>query len=86
MLLSNAHSLLFKLDELCAMVWATHPSFVCVTETWFTPEIDDALMQIPGFLSFRNDRQDNPLDQRRGGGTIIYMLPLTSTLSMSSSL
>ena len=43
-----------------------------MTETWFTPDLDDSLIQIPGFYSFRNDRQDNFLDKRRGGGTIIY--------------
>ena len=45
---------------------------MCVTETWFTPEIENSFVQIPGFLSFRNDRRDNVDDTRRGGGTIIY--------------
>ena len=26
-----------------------------------------------GFCFFRNDRRDNPLDSRRGGGTITYV-------------
>ena len=72
LILCNAQSLFRKLDELRALVSATNPSFICVTETWFLPEIDDSLVQIPGFISFRNDRQDNPLDRRRGGGCIIY--------------
>ena len=54
------------------LVEVTKPSFVCVTETWFTPDIDDELIAIRGFLSFRRDRRDNPDDSRRGGGTVIY--------------
>lgn len=60
------------MDEMRALVAFAKPCFVCVTETWFTGDIDDSLIQIPGFLSFRNDRQDNPNDRRRGGGTVIY--------------
>ena len=72
MLLCNAQSLFFKLDELRSLVFATKPIFACVTETWFTPDILDNLVQIPGFLLFRADRRDNPNDTRRGGGTAIY--------------
>jgi hypothetical protein len=45
---------------------------MCITETWFTPEIDNELLQISGYQLFRNDRRENISDNRRGGGTIIY--------------
>lgn len=72
LLLCNAQSLFHKLDELRALITALRPNYVCVTETWFTPDIEDSLIQIPGYISFRNDRQDNSCDNRRGGGTMIY--------------
>lgn len=70
--MTNVQSILYKLDELRALTTATKPCFICVTETWLTPEIDNDLLQISGYQLFRNDRRDNPLDKRRGGGTIIY--------------
>ena len=82
LLLTNAQSLLYKLDELRSLAVATKPSFICVTETWFTPEVDDEIIQISGYLSFRNDRQDNPSDNRRGGGTVIFASPKSSPFSV----
>ena len=73
MLLCNAQSLFNKFDELQALVVATNPFIVCVTETWFTPNIDNELIHMPGFCFFRSDRRDNPFDSRRGGGTIAYV-------------
>ena len=52
---------------------ATKPLFICLTETWLTPEINDELLNIKGYIFFRNDRRDNILDCRRGGGTMIYV-------------
>ena len=72
LILCNAQSLFRKLDELKVVVAACMPQLVCVTETWFHPNIENSLIEIPGFISFRNDRQDNPEDKRRGGGTVIY--------------
>jgi len=53
-------------------VSATKPSFICVTESWLTPEISDAMIQITGYSFFRNDRRESSTDRRRGGGTITY--------------
>lgn len=72
LLLCNAQSLFYKLDELRALVTTVKPTFVCVTETWFTPAIEDNLIRISNFQLFRTDRQDNVCDTRRGGGTAIY--------------
>ena len=81
--MTNAQSLLYKLDELRSLVVVTKPFFICVTETWFTPEIGNDIIQISGYLSFRNDRRDNPSDDRRGGGTVIYASPDFSPFSVS---
>ena len=62
----------YKLDELRALVSATKPAFICVTESWLTSDISDDLVRIRGYEAFRNDRCDDPSDTRRGGGTIIY--------------
>jgi hypothetical protein len=72
LLLCNAQSLFYKIDDLRALSAAINPNFICITETWFTPDIENDLIQISGFRLFRNDRQDNPLETRRGGGTAIY--------------
>ena len=72
LVLCNAQSLFYRLDELRAYVSTVKPNYVCVTETWFTPVIDDSMIRIQGFLAFRNDRYDNHCDMRRGCGTIIY--------------
>jgi len=72
MIVCNAQSLLYKLDELRILVDATKPAFVCVTETWFSPEIETDCVQIRGYQCFRCDRRDDPNDHRRGGGCAIY--------------
>ena len=73
LLLSNAQSNFYKLDELRALVRATNPTIVCITESWLTPDVDNDIVQISGFCSFRNDRRDNPNDFRKGGGVIVYL-------------
>ena len=83
LLLCNAQSLFYKLDELRALTRATNPTFVCVTESWLTPEIDDDIVQMAGFCSFRHDRRDNPSDLRKGGGTIVYAASSVSPVSVN---
>ena len=73
LLLSNAQSVFNKMDELRALVQATNPTIVCITESWLTPDIDNDILQMTGFHSFRNDRQDNPNDIRKGGGVLVYV-------------
>jgi hypothetical protein len=72
LVLCNAQSLFYKLDELRTLVAALRPMFICVTETWLTPDIDNDLLTISDFCIFRNDRRDNVCDSRKGGGTVIY--------------
>ena len=73
LLLCNSQSLLYKLDELRALICVTKPLFICLTETWLTPDIDADLVKVKGYRFFRNDRKDNVSDHRRGGGTLIYV-------------
>lgn len=73
LILCNCQSLLYKIDELRSFVCATKPLFICLTETWLTPDINSDVMSIKGYKTFRNDRQDNTLDSRRGGGSMIYV-------------
>ena len=63
------------MDELRALVQATNPTIVCITESWLTPDIDNDIIQMNGYYSFRNDRQDNPNDTRKGGGVLVYVAP-----------
>ncbi len=72
LILINAQYLLYKLDELRAMIFLTKPLFVCVTETWLTPDMSNDIVNINGYKGFRNDRMSDGTDKRRGGGTIIY--------------
>ena len=83
MLLTNAQSLFYKIDELRALITITKPVFVCVTETWFTPDIDNEVVQIYDYQLFRSDRRDNPSDMRRGGGTIIYASSVISPFNVT---
>ena len=41
---------------------------ICLTETWLTPQVEDAEVAIPGYNLFRSDRQG-----RLRGGTCIYV-------------
>jgi hypothetical protein len=83
LILCNAQSLLNKLDELRAFVFVTKPLFICVCETWFTSYVNPELITIKGYKIFRNDRGDNELDSRRGGGTVIYVSLLVRTYSVT---
>ena len=72
-LLCNAQSIFYKFDELCALVSGTKPSIICITESWLTPDVSSDLLIIFGYILFRNDRQDDSSDTRRGGGTLVYV-------------
>ena len=81
-MLCNAQSLLYKLDELRTLLSVTKALFVCVTETWFTPDLHSDLVQIKGYRLYRNDRQDDLTDLRRGGGTAVYVSLLVKSATV----
>jgi hypothetical protein len=72
LVLCNVQSLLYKMDELRVRVATLSPSFICITETWLTPDIESDLLNISGFTIFRNDRRDDTSDNRKGGGCLIF--------------
>jgi len=81
-MLINAQSLLNKIDQLRLVCALKKPSIICITESWLHDSIDSAMIALPGFSVYRNDRI-----KRRGGGTCIYIstsiahLPLPMTVT-----
>nr|XP_049595883.1 uncharacterized protein LOC125980593 [Syngnathus scovelli] len=74
--LSNARSLLHKMDDLDLQLTGNHYVRDCcviiITETWLRPDIPDASMQLASRSLLRADRT---LDsgKRRGGGLCMYV-------------
>ena len=66
--LFNARSLLPKIDELTALLSTNPVDLVAITESWLKSDIENSLICIPGFNSFRNDRVLG-----RGGGICVYV-------------
>ena len=66
----NARSILPKIDEVRATLANKSLSIdiFCCCETWLHQNIDDQLIQVPGFSVFRSDRKD-----RIGGGCAVWM-------------
>ena len=65
--LTNARSILPKLDELRLSVTALDVQVVIVTESWLCSDVNDDLLRVANFELFRCDRQ-----LRRGGGVCIW--------------
>lgn len=63
----NAQSLTHKIDEFRYLFEDSGTDIVCVSETWFTPEISDNVIASNGFNLFRNDRFSH------GGGVAIFI-------------
>lgn len=62
----NAQSLQNKLEEFCYIFVSSNIDVICISETWFKPEISDACYNLPGYHLFRADRI------RHAGGVGIY--------------
>lgn len=65
----NVRSLILHLDEFKQLVYANNFDIICLTETWLNSNITSDIVQIPGYLMFREDRQGN----NRGGGVAVYV-------------
>lgn len=63
----NAQSLNNKLDEFRDTFINSYVDVVCVSESWFHPDINDGILTVTGFNIFRADRYSN------GGGVAIYV-------------
>ncbi len=49
-MLTNACSIISKLDELRERIWCRPPDVIAITESWLRPEISDAEISIDGFF------------------------------------
>ena len=48
--------------------------FVCLTETWLHNTIEDSVINLPGFVNYRQDRDPSlPHVKKRGGGILVYV-------------
>lgn len=63
----NAQSLNNKMDEFRYTFAKSNVDVICVSETWFQPELEDSLFALNSYQLFRADRG------RRGGGVAIYI-------------
>ncbi|CAH1255574.1 Hypp1563 [Branchiostoma lanceolatum] len=68
LLLSNARSLLPKIDELAVVAEQTGASVLGITETWLRPDIPDNVINLNGFIVHRKDRTAGI-----GGGVCAYV-------------
>ena len=83
LLLSNSPLLVNKNDELSSIVSNLLADNVVITETWLTPNVDSAVINLNGFSTFRRDREDG----RRGGGVCVYVkncLPVIHLTDLSN--
>ena len=68
---TNAQSIVNKIEELRAMVTVSKPDLIALTETWTHDGIGNEYLQITGYeIIARRDREDT--EGGRGGEVIIY--------------
>ena len=65
--------------------------FICLTESWLNSNVEDSVVAIPGFISYRLDRlADLYWVKKRGGGIIVYVklkwAPFISKLCNANSM
>lgn len=64
----NAQSLMPKIDEFRDIFGCSKVDVICVSETWFSPYVNDKTYELNGYRLFRSDRC-----HRSGGGVAIYV-------------
>ena len=62
--LSNARSMVNKLDDISGSITNNHCDIAVITESWLSSRVADQLVNIPAFVTCRRDRSN---DQRGGG-------------------
>ena len=65
-LFSNIQSLSNKIADLQAFVAHTNPEIICINETFLTDRLDNACLDLPEYIVFRDDRLG-----RSGGGVLM---------------
>ena len=72
---SNIQSLVSKYSDLCYLVhsneYQKNVGVILLQETWLHQDIDDCVINIDGFSTFRVDRNVN--FRNRGGGILTYV-------------
>ncbi len=53
-------------EEICLLLEERNTDILCVSETWFTPDVFDEYVNIPNYVLYR-------CDKGRGGGVCIYV-------------
>ncbi|XP_075157817.1 uncharacterized protein LOC142231083 [Haematobia irritans] len=75
----NAQSLQNKLDEFRQIFISSNIDIICVSETWFQPEIVDGIYNLQGYRLFRSDR-----DSHAGGVCMYVRNELNSCMKLKS--
>ena len=65
----NARSLAPRLNEVCHLVHSESLDVLCISETWLSESVLDAVLLVPGYKMYRCDRPGG----RRGGGVAILV-------------
>lgn len=54
----NARSILRKMDVVRSVVENAGVHVLMVSETWLSSDVSDAMVRLPGFKIYRNDRDN----------------------------
>ena len=68
-LVTNARSIVQKVDELQSVFENNNVHIACITESWLNDCVPSCLVNIDGYVCYRRDRRDG----RRGGGVVCYV-------------
>lgn len=69
---SNVQSLFSKVNELSCRIPDFSPDLIILTETWLNKDINNSIINLPGYsIESRTDRTDTT--GGRGGGIIVYV-------------
>jgi hypothetical protein len=69
LLLTNARSILPKIDNLRGSLSTLAPDIFACTETWLQPNVCDSVISAPSYVIHRSDRPG----ERRGGGVALFI-------------
>ena len=69
----NVRSLLKKMDQIRLITEGSEVDVLTISETWLKPHLGTALVELDGYQTFRQDRNNNVKSKRRGGGLISYV-------------
>ena len=82
-LLTNARSILPKIDELFAIIKNRKhhqlTQVISITESWLTDKVPNTSTHLDGYMQFRNDRSCHETGKTKGGGILVYINESWST-------